>query len=92
MARTDNNALLKGFSGAIGKQIVVKQYGDKTVITAFPQMSHIKPSSNQKMRRGVFAEAVAYAQSINNDPKKRAAYKKNYPRVNWCISLLYRSI
>jgi hypothetical protein len=54
MARTDSNALLKGFSGAIGKQIVVKQYGDKTVISKYPDMSGVKASPNQKKRRSVF--------------------------------------
>ena len=76
MARTDSNALLKGFSGAIGKQIVVKQYGDKTVITAYPDMGKVKASANQKVRRNVFAEAVAYAQAIITDPKKKSAYQK----------------
>lgn len=76
MARSDNNALLAGFSGAIGKQFVVKQYNGKTVITAYPDMSRVKPSANQQMRRNVFAEAVAYAQAINNNPAKKAAYQK----------------
>jgi hypothetical protein len=76
MARADHNALLKGFRGAIGKQIVVKQYGDKTVITAYPDMSGVKASANQKMRRNVFAEAVAYAKGIIYDAKKKAAYQK----------------
>lgn len=76
MARSDSNALLAGFSGAIGKQIVVKQYNGKTVITAYPDMSGVKPSANQKMRRSVFADAVAHAKEINNNPAKKAAYKK----------------
>lgn len=76
MARSDNNALLAGFSGAIGKQIVVKQYNGKTVITAYPDMSRVKPSANQKMRRNVFTDAVAYAKGINDNPAKKAAYKK----------------
>jgi len=76
MARTDSNLILKGFSGAIGKQIVVKQYGDKTVITKFPDMTRVKPTANQKMRRGVFTEAIAYAKSIIGSPAKKAAYQK----------------
>jgi hypothetical protein len=79
MARTDSNALLKGFSGAIGKQIVVKQYGDKTVISKYPDMGKRKASANQKVRRGVFQDAVAYAQSILRSPAKKAAYAKKLP-------------
>ena len=76
MARAADNLLLQGFSGAIGKQIVVKRYGDKIVITKFPDMSSVKTSANQKLRRSVFTEAVAYAKAIIRDPKKKAAYQK----------------
>ncbi len=76
MARSTNNLLLHNVSGQIGKQLVVKRYGNKTVITAYPDMSKVKPSKMQKAKRKVFAEAVAYAQAINNDTVKKAAYKK----------------
>jgi len=62
--------------GAIGKQIVVKQYGKKTVITAYPDMSNVKPSKLQKMKRRKFAAAIEYAQSIIHDPVKKAAFSK----------------
>jgi hypothetical protein len=55
---------------------VVKRYGNKTVITAYPDMSGVKPSKLRKVKRKVFADAVAYAQAINNDPVKKALYKK----------------
>jgi hypothetical protein len=76
MASVFNNILLEGVSGALGKQIVIKNYGGKTVITAYPDMSRVKPSKQQKAKRNVFREAVAYAQAINNDPSKKAVYKK----------------
>jgi hypothetical protein len=76
MAQSLNNILLDHVRGQIGKQIVVKRYGKKTVITAYPDMSRIKPSSLQKQKRKVFAEAVKYAQKINRDPEKKALYKK----------------
>ena len=60
--------------GQIGKQIVVKQYGNKTVITAYPDMSNIKPSKLQKQKRKKFAAAIAYAQSIIHNPVRKAAY------------------
>jgi hemoglobin-like flavoprotein len=62
--------------GQIGKQIVVKQYGNKTVITAYPDMSHVKPSKQQKQQRKLFAAAIAYAQSIVHDPVRKEAYAK----------------
>ncbi len=46
--------------------IVIKQYGDKTVVSKYPDMSNIIPSSSQVQKRNRFAEAVAYARTINN--------------------------
>jgi hypothetical protein len=74
MIRIHKRALQPGFSGAIAKTIVVKQYADKTVITAYPDMSGIIPSPEQVTRRAAFAKAVAWAQSINNDPVQKAAW------------------
>ncbi len=75
MAQSSSSMLLRHFRGQIGKQIIVKRYGKKTVITAYPDMSRVKPSKLQKKKRSVFAAAVAYAQMINNDPVQKAAYK-----------------
>ncbi len=76
MARTTNNTLLKQISGHIGKQIVIKQYGDKTVVTKYPDMSKIKPSPLQKEKQKIFAEAVKYAKAINRDPAQKKKYEK----------------
>jgi hypothetical protein len=76
MAKGDNSLLLYNVRGQIGKQIVVKKYGKKTVISAYPDMSNVKPSKLQKVKRKTFAEAVAYAKAINNDPAKKALYRK----------------
>ena len=76
MARSNSSVLLHQIKGQIGKQFVVKRYGTKAVITAFPDMSKVKPSKLQKAKRKVFANAVAYAQAINSNPVKKALYKK----------------
>jgi hypothetical protein len=76
MARSTPNPVLHKLSGQIGKQIVLKQYGDKTVVTEYPDMHRVKPSPLQKYRRNVFKEAVAYARSINRDRSLRNEYLK----------------
>jgi hypothetical protein len=76
MAQSTTSILLHTLRGAIGKQIVVKQYGKKTVITAYPDMSNVKPSKLQKQKRKTFAAAIEYARSIINDPVKKTAYAK----------------
>jgi len=75
MART-NNPLLQGTSGKIGGQFVIKQYPYGTVISAMPDMSNVKRSKLQKLQQKKFAEAVAYAKSISNNPVKKVAYAK----------------
>ncbi len=76
MAQSRSNVITRGLQGQLGKQLVFKQYGKKTVVSRYPDMSRIKPSSLQKEKRSRFAEAVAYAQRINNDPVLKAQYRQ----------------
>lgn len=63
--------------------IVIKKYGDKTVVSKYPDMSNIIPSDSQKEKRMRFAEAVSYAKTINgsdilkNDFLKRVGEVKS---------------
>ena len=75
MARLNSNLFL-GITGAIGKQLVFKKYGDKTVVTSYPDMSKVKPSELQEVKRKGFADAVAYAKNISRNPEKKAEYLK----------------
>ncbi len=71
---TSQSPLTHTLRGQLGKQLVFKRYGKKTVVTSYPDMSKVKPSKKQKQQRNLFKEAVAYAQAINNDPVKKAVY------------------
>ena len=75
MARIKKNVLVSDLQGSIGKQIVYRVRNGKTFASKYPDMSRVKPSRKQLKEKSRFAEAVAYAQSINNNPKKKAAYK-----------------
>jgi hypothetical protein len=76
MARLQKNSLLGGLSGALGKEIVFKQYADKVVVSKYPDMSRIKPSELQKLYRQRLKEATAYAQTILRNADLRAAFEK----------------
>lgn len=76
MATGENNFLLHNVRGQLGKQIVVKHYGNKIVITAYPDMSRVKPSVKQKKRRALFSEGVVYAKAIIADPELNELYRK----------------
>jgi hypothetical protein len=76
MATMGSN-LLKDLKGHIGKQIVVKQYGDKTVVTKYPFVKKKrKPTELQQVFRDHFTKAVKYAKAINNSLEQRAIYQQ----------------
>jgi hypothetical protein len=79
MATGNLNSLFKELRGGLGKQIVIKQYKGKTVITAFPSSStkkKKKPTPLQSLYREDFKAGVKYAQAIIRDPVKKKAYAK----------------
>jgi hypothetical protein len=49
-----NSILLFGVRGQMGKQIVVKRYGKKTGITAYPDITN----NNDPMKRELYARKV----------------------------------
>jgi len=67
-------------SGAIGKKYVIKQYRNKQVVTRYPDMSRIVPTTKQKVRRRLFARAVRYAQSIYWKEELKAEWKRKLRR------------
>jgi hypothetical protein len=71
---TSHSPLTHGLRGQLGKQLVFKRYGKKTVVTRYPDMSKVKPSKQQQQQRSRFAEAVAYARKITHDPVLKATY------------------
>jgi hypothetical protein len=70
MAKT-NNTLLKFASGSIGKDIVLKQYYDKTVISKKPDMSNRVLSEKQKEWNHRMIAANAYAQDIYKSEEEK---------------------
>jgi hypothetical protein len=75
MAQIKENIILKGLSGRVGKNLVFKHYGNKTVVSAYPDMSKVKLSAKQKKENKRFRKAMAYARSQMSDPESKAAYK-----------------
>ncbi|MBS4063254.1 MAG: hypothetical protein KGZ74_01775 [Chitinophagaceae bacterium] len=94
MAQTSSNIITRGLKGQVGKQLVFKQYGKKTVVTRYPDMSRVKPSTAQKEKRKGFAAAVAYARRITNDPVLKALYqqkvKKGQRVYNYAIQEFFK--
>lgn len=67
------NVLLRKLSGHLGKQLVFKQYGDKTIVSAYPDMSRRKLSTGQKRVNTIMREANDEAKRIMADEELRRA-------------------
>ena len=83
------NILFKKLSGHIGRQLVVKQYGDKTVIGKFPDMSKRKLSTKQIRVNQIMEEANDEAKKIMADDNLRNAAQV---RLNVTRNKLYTSL
>lgn len=70
---TTNNILLKLTSGTIGKQIIIKNYGDKVVISKHPNMDNRRLSPKQKASNQLMMDANFYAREIIGTPPLKDA-------------------
>lgn len=77
MARLPKNSLFGSLSGALGKEVVFKQYKDKVVVSKYPDMSRVKPTERQVAQRAKMKAAVAYAQKVSRNPALRADMESN---------------
>jgi len=77
MAIINDNYVIKGASGKIGKDHVFRNYRKtgKTAITKSPRPSRFKASKKQASRRNKFSEAVKYAQDVIKDPARAKSFK-----------------
>jgi hypothetical protein len=84
------NILLKMASGHIGRQLVVKQYGNKTVLSSYPDMSNRKLSPSQIRVNKIMAKANYAAKYVIGDEKLRneAQVRLNVPRNKLYTALI----
>jgi hypothetical protein len=89
MARS-KNILLKDLSGHIGKQLVIKKYGDLTVVSRFPDMSKRKLSVKQKKVNRLMANANYEAKRIlaSEDLRSEAQVRLNVTRNKLYTALI----
>ena len=76
MARLPIDSPLSGTRGRLGKEIVLKQYKDKTVVSRYPDMTKVKASALQRQQRQLFKEAMQFARLISSSPELRALYRQ----------------
>jgi hypothetical protein len=83
------NPIFKSVSGQIGKQIVFKQYGNKTVVSKYPDMSKRKLSPKQLRVNEIMLEANYEAKTIMANEELRIAAQL---RLNVTRNKLYTSL
>ena len=83
------NILLKKLSGHIGRQLVFKQYGDKTVVSKYPDMKKRKLTHKQLRNQEIMEEANYKAQGILADDELR---KEAQVRLNVTRNKLYHAL
>jgi hypothetical protein len=83
------NLLLTKLSGHIGRELVFKQYGDKTVVSKYPDMTKRKPSRKQLRNQYIMEEANYEAKRILADDKLR---KEAQVRLNVTSNKLYHAL
>ena len=69
------NILTKDFRGEVGKTIVFRQRGKKTIVARFPRPTQAQPTEKQLKLRSKFQEAVLYAKTVLASPAQKALYQ-----------------
>jgi len=84
------NILLRKLSGHLGRQIVFKQYGDKTVVSKYPDMSKRKLSSKQIRVNEIMEQANYQAKTIvaNEELRNAAQVRLNVKRNKLYTALI----
>ena len=77
MAIATENILVRNIYGGVGKQVVFRQRGDKTIMAKWPSIDKDrKPTPGQSAAQSAFQAAVYFAQHARKDEKLIAIYKK----------------
>ena len=79
MAISKNNLVTEILSGKVGN-VIFKNYGNKTVISRYPDMSKVVKTEKQIENQYQFKAAQAYAKSMLSDPAKKLAFIKTIPK------------
>ena len=74
MALVNNNLITKGLSGTLGRTLVFRKVGDKTVVSTVPTTTKA-PTEAQQNQRERFQQAVLYAKAQMADPDTKADYE-----------------
>jgi hypothetical protein len=81
MANIKENLLTEGFSGKVGKQMVFRQVGNRTIVTGRAKKSTVL-TERMKAQRVRFKEASRFAKAKMLDPIAKAEYELLAKQLN----------
>ena len=91
MARINDNLLVRGASGNVGKQFVYRKRGNNTHIVKMPSINkNAMVSTEQAEARERFAEAVLYAQGAIASADLKREYEKIAPSGSTAYNMAFR--
>lgn len=91
MANINNNLLIRGASGNVGKQFVYRKRGNNTHIVRMPSINKdAVPTPEQVEARDRFAEAVLYAQGAIASADLKKEYEKIAPAGRTAYNMAFR--
>jgi hypothetical protein len=80
MANINENLLVRGARGNVGKQFVYRKHGNDTTITRMPVFrKDAEPTETQQQMRELFSEAAEYAKGVLSSPDLKKEYEKKAP-------------
>lgn len=77
MANVNENLLVRGARGHVGKQFVYKKHGESTNLVRMPTINKdAVPTEKQAVKRELFSEAAIYAKGAIGSPDLKKEYEK----------------
>ena len=76
MAKSKDNVVMQGASGTVGRMLVFRQRGDKTIIARRPRNSAERIFTPEQLKaQNRFLDASLYARKAIENPELKAAYQ-----------------
>ena len=91
MANVNENLLVRGARGNVGKQFVYRKHGDNTTIARMPSINKdAVPTEKQQEIREQFSDAAIYAQGAMSSADLKKEYEKKAAPGKTAFNIAFR--
>ena len=93
MSKVNDNLLVRGARGNVGKQFVYRTRGDDTIIARMPKVNKdAVPTDKQVQKRDLFSDAIDYAKDVVASPDLKKEYEKKLTPGKTAYNLAVRDL